>query len=222
MESALTLIASFSSRAWILFAISKPTTAAKASFCCSSVKTGEEELKLLSEDLHNIAGKVRSELEKCINKKDPEWISLYQAFVDLLHKHNIDPNAESLENMKFESESLKQIFDQIKELNRKNSMLVAKFSGDRKFAVVFKNVQHSGKVSDNLPLYNLLNDAKAKIDTRLSFMQNILDNPGYFRQATGEDILESFQNGGYGLDADVVKSLITCTADEYLSEYQGE
>lgn len=185
-------------------------------------KTGEEELKLLSEDLHNIAGKVRSELEKCINKKDPEWISLYQAFVDLLHKHNIDPNAESLENMKFESESLKQIFDQIKELNRKNSMLVAKFSGDRKFAVVFKNVQHSGKVSDNLPLYNLLNDAKAKIDTRLSFMQNILDNPGYFRQATGEDILESFQNGGYGLDADVVKSLITCTADEYLSEYQGE
>lgn len=185
-------------------------------------KTGEEELKLLSEDLHNIAGKVRSELEKCINKKDPEWISLYQAFVDLLHKHNIDPNAESLGNMKFESESLKQIFDQIKELNRKNSLLVAKFSGDRKFAVVFKSVQHSGKVSDNLPLYNLLNDAKAKIDTRLSFMQNILDNPGYFRQATGEDILESFQNGRYEVDANVVKSLITCTADEYLSEYQGE
>lgn len=185
-------------------------------------KTGEEELKLLSEDLHNIAGKVRSELEKCINKKDPEWISLYQAFVDLLHKHNIDPNAESLENMKFESEVLKQIFDQIKELNRKNSLLVAKFSGDRKFAVVFKTVQQSGKVSDNLPLYNLLNDAKAKIDTRLSFMQNILDNPGYFRQATGEDILESFQNGRYEVDANIVKSLITCTADEYLSEYQGE
>jgi type I restriction enzyme R subunit len=32
-------------------------------------KTGEEELKLLSEDLHNIAGKVRSELDKNINKK---------------------------------------------------------------------------------------------------------------------------------------------------------
>lgn len=185
-------------------------------------KTGEEELKLLSEDLHNIAGKVRLELEKNINKKDPEWLELYQAFVDLLHKHNIDLNAESMDVMKFESEKLKMIFDQIRELNRKNSMLVSKFGGDRKFAVVFKNAQPSGKVSDNIPLFNLLNDAKLKIDTRLSQNQNLLANSGYFRQATGEDILESFQSGKYEVEADIIKNLISYTADEYLGEYQGE
>lgn len=185
-------------------------------------KTGEEELKLLSEDLHNIAGKVRSELDKNINKKDQEWLYLYQAFVDLLHKHNIDPNAETLENMKFESEKLKLIFDQIKELNRNNSLLMAKFGGDRKFAVVFKNTQPSGRVSDNLPLYNLLNEAKNKIDGRLGQNQNLLDNSGYFKQAVGEDILDSFQTGKYDIDASIIKNIISYTTDEYLSEYQGE
>jgi len=185
-------------------------------------KTGEEELKLLSEDLHNIAGKVRNELDKSINKKDLEWLNLYQAFVELLHKHNIDPNAETLENMRFESEKLKLIFDQIKELNRKNSLLMAKFGGDRKFAVVFKNAQPSGKVSDNIALYDFLSEAKSRIDGRLSQNQNLLANSGYFKQAAGEDILDSFQTGKFGIDAGIIKNLISYTADEYLSEYQGE
>lgn len=184
-------------------------------------KTGEEELKLLSEDLHNIAGKVRSELEKNINKKDREWLGLYQAFVDLLHKHNIDPNSESLDTMKFESEKLKLIFDQILELNRKNSLLLAKFGGDCKFAVVYKCIQPSGKVSDNMPLHALLNEVKGKIDARLKNL-NLLSNEGYFRQAVGEDVLESFQKGKFDVEASMVKNLITYTADEYLSEYQGE
>lgn len=184
-------------------------------------KTGEEELRLLSEDLHNIAGKVRSELDKNFNKKDQEWLSLYQLFIDLLNKHHIDPNAETVDAMSFESEKLKQIFDQIKELNRKNSMLLEKFDGDRKFAVVYKNHQSSGRVSDNVPLYNLLFDAKEKIDGRLSQMQDMLANSGYFRQATGEDIYESFESGKYNVDASILRSLITNTADEYLVEYQG-
>lgn len=185
-------------------------------------KTGEEELKLLSEDLHNTASKVRHELDKNFNKKDPEWLSLYDAFVKLLDKHNIDPSSESLDSMKFESEELKRIFDQIRELNRKNSMLLAKFDGDRKFAVIYKNHEHSGQVSHNLPLYNLLTDAKMRIDERLANSQDILSNQGYFRQTTGEYVLDSFDKGSYDLNARLVRNLIESTADEYLAEYQGE
>lgn len=185
-------------------------------------KTGEEELRLLSEDLHNVAGKVRHELDKNIHKKDSEWLELYQEFINLLQKHHIDPDAESIDSMKFESERLKQIFDQIRELNRKNSMLITKFEGDRKFAVVFKNIVPSGKVSDNLDLYNLLSESKSKIDARLGQNQNLLANTGYFRQATGEDVLESFQSGSYKVDAQTLRNLIEYTADEYINEYQGE
>jgi type I restriction enzyme R subunit len=186
------------------------------------IKTGEEELKLLSEDLHNMAGRVRFELNKNFNHSDPDWITLYEAFVRLLEKHNIEPNAESIENMKYETEELKRIFDQIKELNRKNTQLLAKFNGDRKFAVVFKNHQRTGRVSDNIALYKLLEDAKTKIDDRLSHNQGLLTNKGYFRQAAGEDILSSFETGEYRIDPQIVKSLITQTADAYLQEFQGE
>jgi len=188
----------------------------------SFIKTGEEELKLLSEDLHHLAGKVRSELDRNFNKKDPEWLSLYEAFVKLLDKHNIDPNSENLDNMKFETEALKRLFDQIHELNRKNSMLLEKFDGDRKFAVIYKNYEPTGKVSDNLALYDLLGDAKSKIDARLNRNQNLLSNVGYFHQATGEDVLESFHSGKYHVDSGIIKGLIGHTADEYLNEYQGE
>ncbi len=101
-------------------------------------------------------------------------------------------------------------------------MLLAKFDGDRKFAVIYKNHQPTGKVSDNMPLYDLLNDAKLKIDARLSNSQDILSNTGYFRQTTGEYILDSFDKGNYDLNARLVHSLITNTADEYIEEYRGE
>lgn len=185
-------------------------------------KTGEEELRLLSEELHSIAGKVRAELDKNFNKRDQAWLDLYQAFVDLLHKYNIDPNAESLDAMQFESEKIKHIFEQIRELNRRNAMLLEKFGGDRKLAVVYKKIVPSGKVSDNLPLFNLLADAKNKIDSRLSQNQDLLANSGYFKQAAGEEIQASMETSDYQVNTKILEDLINYTAEEYLNEYQGE
>lgn len=185
-------------------------------------KTGEEELKLLSQELHSTASKVRHELDKNFNHKDPEWLELYEAFLALLDKHHIDPDSESLEKMRFESAELKKIFDKIRELNRKNSVLCAKFGGDEKFAKLFKNQQATGRVSDNLPLYNLLNEAKVKIDARLINMQDMLSNPGYFRQATGEDVIDVYETKGYKVSPGLVNKLAQNTADEYLNEYRGE
>jgi type I restriction enzyme R subunit len=184
-------------------------------------KTGEEELKLLSENLHSYASKVRFELDKNYNQDDPQWITLYEAFIDLLEKHNIDPNAESIENMKFESAQLKKIYDQIRELNRENAMILDKFEGDIKFAKVFKTNEVSGKVSANLPLYHLLTSAKHKIDERLTKL-NLLTNPGFFRQAVGEDIISVFESSEYKTNSDIITGLAAQTADEYLKEYKGE
>lgn len=185
-------------------------------------KTGEEELKLLSQELHSTAAKARHELEKNFNKKDPEWVELYDAFLELLNKHHIDPDSESLEKMRFESAELKKIFDRIRELNRKNDMLCGKFGGDTKFAILFKNHQPTGRVSDNLPLYNLLNDAKSRIDERLGSNKSLLSAQGYFRRAVGEDVYETYDENGYKVSPSLINKLIQNTADEYLSEYKGE
>lgn len=185
-------------------------------------KTGEEELKLLSQELHSTAGKVRHELDSNFNKKDPEWLELYQAFRELLDKHHIDPDSESIEKMRFESAELKKIFDQIRELNRKNSMLCEKFSGDKKAAVVFKMLQPTGRVSDNLPLYNLMNEAKSKIDNRLGSNENLISAQGYFRRAVGEDVYETYDQNGYKVSPGVINKLVQNTADEYINEYRGQ
>ena len=67
-----------------------------------------------------------------------------------------------------------------------------------------------------------MNSAKSKIDNRLRNSQSLLDNTGYFKRATGEDILSSFYSGKYAINADIIQKLIDYTADEYLEEYQGE
>ncbi len=185
-------------------------------------KTGEEELKLLSQDLHSTASKVRHELDKNFNQKDPEWLELYDAFRALLDKHHIDPDSESLEKMRFESQELKQLLDKIRELNRKNSMLCEKFGGDTKFAVVFKKFQPTGRISDNLSLYNLLDQAKRKIDGRLVSNENILASLGYFRQAVGEDVLGTYDSGNINITPELLNRLIQHTADEYIDEYEGK
>lgn len=185
-------------------------------------KTGEEELKLLSQELHTTASKVRQELDSNFNKKDPEWVELYEAFRVLLDKHHIDPNSESIEKMRFESAELKKIFDQIRELNRRNAMLCEKFNGDEKFAIIYKSHQSTGRVSDNMPLYNLLNDAKIKIDDRLSSNKNLISAQGYFRRAVGEDLYETYDQNGYKVSPGVIGKLVQNTADEYLNEYHGE
>lgn len=184
-------------------------------------KTGEEELKLLSQELHSTASKVRHELESNFNKKDPEWVTLYDAFLNLLDKHHIDPDSERIEKMRFESSELKKIFNQIRELNRKNTVLCEKFGGDKKFATLFKNHQPTGRVSDNLPLYNVLNDAKSRIDKRLSLNAKLVESAGSFRQDVGSDVYESYENGGYKITPALIGQLQTQVTDEYLHEHKG-
>jgi type I restriction enzyme R subunit len=103
-------------------------------------KVGEEELKMLANDLQDIAHKTRNELANNRNQKDPERISLYEEFRNLLNKHNIDETNPSVQ-WNFETTELKRIYEKIHELNRKNSVLQVKFSGDKKYARIFKYLE---------------------------------------------------------------------------------
>ena len=96
---------------------------------------------MLANDLQDIAHKTRVELSNNWNKKDPEWLSLYELFKELLAKYSID-----------------------EELNRKNQVLEQKFKGDKKYARSFKSLERSGTISNNIPLYNIMMLAKEKID----------------------------------------------------------
>ncbi|MDR1583361.1 MAG: DEAD/DEAH box helicase family protein [Prevotellaceae bacterium] len=183
-------------------------------------KIGEEQLNMFANELIETAGRTRQELQNNFHQKDPEWISLYDEFRRLLEKHKIDET--NLENIKFESQELSEIYRKIKELNRKNAALKAKFGGDRKFARIFKTIEPIGLPSANNPLLNLLEKIKSAIDERISLAQNMMDSEGYFKEFVGEKIIEIWKKTEFcqKLNADIIERLIEYVSREYFEEYK--
>jgi type I restriction enzyme R subunit len=182
-------------------------------------KIGEEELRMLANDLQEIAHKTREELNNNWNQKDPEWVSLYEDFRNLLANHNIDRENFTNEVAHFISREILQIYNKIKELNRKNSVLSAKFDGDRKYARIFKLLEESGTISNRLWLFNVLRIAKENIDNQVSLNEAMLANEAYFKQAVAPILINSFEIAGQKIDADVIKNLTELTTREYRLEY---
>jgi len=181
-------------------------------------KIGEEELRMLANDLQEIAHKTREELANNWNQKDPEWVSLYEEFRNLLAKRNITNDNFDSETAKFISRELLLIYNRIKELNRKNSVLAAKFEGDRKYARIFKSQEESGTISNRLWLYDVLKTAKISIDNKVSQNKGMLSNEGYFKQVVSPILIESFEIAGQKINPSIIKNLTEVTTSEYLLE----
>jgi len=182
-------------------------------------KIGEEELRMLANDLQETAHKTREELANNWNQKDPEWVSLYEDFRNLLAKRDISNDRFDSETAKFISHELQQIYNRIKELNRKNSVLAAKFEGDQKFARIFKSQEESGTISNRIWLFDVLKAAKTSIDNQVSQNQAMLKNEAYFKGEVSPILIESFATTGQKIDAAVIKKLTELTAGEYMAEY---
>jgi type I restriction enzyme R subunit len=189
----------------------------------SFTKVGEEELKMLANELQELTYKTRVELGQNWNQEDTEWVSLYEDFKNLLEKHKINESNFTKENASFVSRELLQIFNKIKELNRKNSVLQDKFYGDKKYARIFKYIEKSGEISKNISLYEVMKLAKISIDEKIYLNENILGNEGFFLNLVGGDILESFENSKYKkqFDISLMENLTDLTAREYFAEYRG-
>lgn len=185
-------------------------------------KVWEEELKMLANDLQDIAHKTRVELNNNWNKKDIEWISVYQEFVKLLTKHHINEYSTDLEKMKFESTEFKNIYNKIKELNRKNEVLEQKFGWDKKYARIYKWIESSWKVSSNITLYEVLKLAKEKIDFVVLQREWIMTNEHYLTREVWPMINESYKevsNNDFKASYDILKQIRTLVIKEYTDEY---
>jgi len=184
-------------------------------------KIGEEQLNMFAEQLISTACNTRQELQKNFHQKDPEWILLFEDFRRLLQKHRIDET--NLDNIKFESQELSVIYDKIKELNRKNNVLKAKFIGDKKFARIYKTLEPSGLPSANNPLLTLLERIKEAIDEVVMQNENMLSKKPFFEKLVGNKITEIWRKPEFEqkLNADIIERLIKYVSDEYFEEYRA-
>jgi type I restriction enzyme R subunit len=182
-------------------------------------KIGEEELRMLANDLQETAHKTRQELANNWNQKDPEWVSLFEDFRKLLEKRKINEQDFTKENAIFVSQELQLIHNRIKELNRKNSVLASKFNGDRKYARIFKSQEESGIISNRMWLYDVLKAAKVNIDNKVSQNEAMLKNKTYFKGEVSPILIESFEVINQKIDAHVIRKLTELTSNEYFLEY---
>ncbi len=186
-------------------------------------KKGEEELKLLANDLQEIARNARVELDRNYNQKDPEWVTLYEEFTRLLSDYNESESNGDKEKMQYASTELKHIYDRIRELNRKNQVILDKFYGDRKFARTYKLLEPSGRVNQNQPLFDVLSEIKKSVGEKLSINENLVDSGGYFSNLIGQTTVESMESSQTpSIDAVTATRLRDLLVDEYIKEFRGE
>lgn len=185
-------------------------------------KVWEKELKMLANDLQDIAQKTRVELNSNWNKKDNEWVSIYEEFRKLLTKHHIDETSLDLDKMTQESTELKFIYNKIRELNRKYEVLEQKFGWDRKYARIYKSLEPSWKVSANIPLYDAMISAKQKIDFAVLQNEWLVNNKDYLSREIGPMVNDSFKESemnNFEISYDILKQFRDLVIKEYTEEY---
>lgn len=142
------------------------------------IKVGEEELRLADEYKDQLR-KTREALQQNFDTGDPEFISLKEELERIFRKKNLsETNQEDMvENMQL----LRKIYDQAKELNRKNALLRAKYDHDEKYARIHKRLTEKGNLSaKEIQLHRALMQVKQEVDDKLEGQEDILENQAWF------------------------------------------
>ncbi len=182
-------------------------------------KISEEEM-VIADELKDMLRKTREALGGNFDQNDPQFVSLYDELKRLFDKKNLDEITQ--EDMRNNIGSLKQIYDQVTELNRKNNLLKAKYENDTKYARIHKRILEKGNISKReSEICETLMDIKKQVDEKVLINTNILNNESYFDKLMIQMVIGSFGQHKIELDPESAKYINTCLVKEYMNEYQG-
>ena len=97
-------------------------------------KDGEEELRI--GEMRGRAKQVREALERNLDKRDPEFLLLFEELRRILNKSNIGES--SIIDIDADILDLANLLEKVKALNHQNELLASKYSGDSKFVRFIK------------------------------------------------------------------------------------
>ena len=182
-------------------------------------KVSEKEL-IISDQLKGILQKTREALGGNYDKKDPEFISLFDELKRLFAKKNLDEITQ--EEMKTNIDALQKIYDMVSKLNRKNDLLKSKYQNDQKYVRIHKRILEKGTISKmESEIFQTLLDIKKQTDEKVLINTRMLQNESYFESMLMPLIIGGFEKAGNTLDPDTARFINACVAKEYMDEYQG-
>ena len=183
------------------------------------IKVDESEL-VLADEFKNILRKTRESLQNNFDQIDPQFVSLREELERIFKKKNLSEvtQADMIENMHL----LQKIYDQAKELNRKNALLKAKYINDEKYTRIHKRLSEKGTLNaKEMQLHNALMQVKQHVDNKLEGQEDIIKNEAFFKRYLLQLVVQEFKkNENIPLDFPTTETINNLIVNEYLQQYQ--
>lgn len=181
-------------------------------------KVKEEEL-VLADKLKNTLRQTREAMLDNFDQQDPKFITLKEELERLFKKKNL--NEVTQEEMTANIGALNAIHDKVKELNRQNNQLRAKYNGDVKYTRIHKRLQERGSLTQTeRRLFEALTGVKQQADEQVLQNTQLLDNESYFERMMMPLVIDAFQNRQkIQLDPDASHAINRLVVNEYMNEF---
>lgn len=155
-------------------------------------KIREEEL-VLADKLKNTLRQTREALADNFDQQDPKFITLRQELERLFKKKKLSEVTQ--DEMIANIGALNAIHDQVKELNRQNKQLRAKYLGDAKYTRIHKRLQERGGLTKTERLlFEALSGVKQQADEQVLQNTQLVNNESYFEGMMMPLVIGEFQN----------------------------
>lgn len=179
-------------------------------------KISESELVIADKFRENLE-KTRKELERNFDKKDAEFISLYEELKRIFSKKNIEEMTS--EEMKESIISLEKLRERIKQRNSKDEMLILKYENDIKFMRIHKRIKEA-KIENltDIDISKLLLEIKHKVDEILIKNYKLMDNEAFFLGSITPIIAKTSISLGLKLNVTQIQFITQNVLEEYEEE----
>ena len=181
-------------------------------------KIKEEEL-VLADKLKNTLRQTREALADNFDQQDPKFLTLKEELERLFKKKNL--NEVTKDEMTANIGALNAIHDQVKELNRQNNQLRAKYQGDTKYTRIHKRLwEHGTLTQTERGLFDALIGVKQLADEQVLQNTQLLANESYFEQMMMPLVIGEFGNRQkIKLTPDTSRSINQLVVAEYMNEF---
>lgn len=179
-------------------------------------KVSEDEM-VIADKFQDILEKTRRELERSLDPKDPEYISLLEELKRIFKKKNIEEL--TADEMKANIDELERIHKAAAQQNLRDQMLCAKYGNDAKFMRTHKRLKETPPPIGSDPvIFGILMGVKTEVDQKVLKNQRMMDNHAYFTQEIMPTIIQACRNHGVQPTLEQARYIDTCISSEYFAE----
>lgn len=179
-------------------------------------KISESEL-VIADKFRDSLERTRREMQRTLDPKDPEYVTLLEELQRLLSKKHIEEL--TAEEMTANIAKLDHIRKAAEQRNLVDQMLTEKYENDPKFMRTHKRLKETPPpLASDMVLHKVLLSLKHKIDGRVLANARLLNNEPYFLQDMFPLIKQELNASGISFTASDIKYVGNCISNEYFSE----